>query len=71
MKKKTGCKILLTLDNEPAYPVGLESINIELLCSLHVLTSMIQPSNQWLTNSFKIFYTGSLNMKLKHILYSI
>ncbi|KAG0426366.1 Tigger transposable element-derived protein 6, partial [Dictyocoela muelleri] len=57
-------KILLTLDNAPVHPIGLEFSNLEPFYFPPGLTSMIQPLDQGIINSFKSLYKKKLNLKL-------
>lgn len=59
-------KILLTLDNAPVHPVGVEYSNVELFYFPPGLTSMIQPLDQGIINSFKSIYKKKLNSKFDH-----
>ncbi|KAG0442730.1 Tigger transposable element-derived protein 1 [Dictyocoela muelleri] len=58
-------KILLTLDNAPVHPIGVEYTNVELFYFPPDLTFMIQPLDQGVINSFKSIYKNKLNARLE------
>ncbi|KAG0424115.1 Tigger transposable element-derived protein 4, partial [Dictyocoela muelleri] len=54
--KSENRKILLTRDKSPVHPIGVEYTNVELFYFPLGLTSMIQPLDQGVINSFKSIY---------------
>ncbi|KAG0439732.1 Tigger transposable element-derived protein 6 [Dictyocoela muelleri] len=62
--KAENRKILLTLDNAPVHPVGVEYSNIELFYFLPNVTAKIQPLDQRIIKAFKSIYKKKLNNRL-------
>ncbi|KAG0442234.1 Tigger transposable element-derived protein 6 [Dictyocoela muelleri] len=62
--KESKRKILLTLDNAPVHPIGLEFSNLELFYFPPGVTSKIQPLDQGIIRSFKVLYKQKLNLKM-------